>query len=89
MQYYQNNDNGLIYTEEEAHNYTYEQLNRDDLAEAMACHYRLIDLFYLIPEDERAVIIDEAINNKMLWLFSTHIENDNLMFAHDCPGHEI
>ena len=89
MQYYQNRDSGLIYTEEEARNYTYEQLDRDDLAEAMAGHYRLIDLFNLIPEDERAIIIDEAINEKMRWLFNTHIKDDDLMFAHDCPGHKV
>lgn len=87
--YYQNDSNGLIYTEEEARRFTAEQIDNDDLNEAMACHYRLIDLFKFIPEEEQAIIVNEAIDEKMRWLFTTRIETDDLMFAHDCPGHEV
>ena len=89
MNYYQNYDDGLVYTEDEAKRYTTESLTKNDLAEAMAGHYRLVDLFNLIPEEEQAIIIQEAIDFKMFELFSSHVDTDDLMFAHNCPGHEV
>ena len=89
MQYYQSYDSGLIYTEDEAKRYANEQITKDDLAEMMACHYSIIDLFHLIPEDMQAQILDETIDFKIHEIFTTHIEDDDLMFAHDCPGHEV
>lgn len=88
MTYYQNNNDGLIYTEDEARRFTQEQLYLDDIQEAMAAHYRLMDLFKLLPEDEQNQIIDEAIDEKKPWLFTTDCK-DEFMFAHDCPGHEV
>lgn len=71
MTYYQNNDNGLIYTEDEARRFTQEQLDLDDINEAMAGRYRLIDLFKLLPQEEQNQIIEEAIDEKLHWLFTT------------------
>lgn len=88
MIYYQNNDDELIYTEDEARRFTQEQLNLDDIQETMAFHYRLMDLFKLLPQDEQEQIIEEAINEKMHWLFTTDCKGE-LMFAHDCRGHEV
>ena len=88
MTYYQNIDDELIYTEEEARRFTQEQLYLDDIQEAMAMHYRLIDLFKLLPEDMQIQIIDEAIDEKMPWLFTTDCKGE-FIFAHDCPGHAV
>lgn len=88
MIYYQNTDDGLIYTEDEARRFTQEQLNLDDISEAMAGRYRLMDLFKLLPQDEQNQIIEEAIDEKMRWLFTTNYQG-KLMFAHDCRGHEV
>lgn len=88
MIYYQNTDNGLIYTEDEARRFTQEQLNLDDISEAMAGRYRLMDLFKLLPQDEQNQIIEEAIDEKLRWLFTTDCQGE-LMFAHDCPGHKV
>lgn len=87
--YYQNDDNGLIYTEEEARRYTAEQINMDDIVESMRGWYSLSDLYKFLPEDEKARVIESAIDEKIRWLFTTHINTDDLMFAHDCPGHEV
>ena len=88
MVYYQNTDDGLIYTEDEARRFTQEQLDFDDISEAMAGHYRLMDLFKLLPQEEQNQIIEEAIDAKLYWLFTTDCQGE-LMFAHDCPGHEV
>ena len=88
MTYYQNIDDELIYTEDEARRFTQEQLYLDDIQEAMAGHYRLMDLFKLLPQEEQNKIIDEAIDEKMHWLFTTDCK-DELVFAHDCPGHAV
>lgn len=88
MVYYQNTDDGLIYTEDEARRFTQEQLDLDDISEAMAGHYRLMDLFKLLPQEEQNQIIEEAIDEKLHWLFTTDYQGE-LMFAHDCPGHEV
>ena len=88
MTYYQNIDDELIYTEEEARRFTQEQLYLDDIQEVMAAHYRLIDLFKLLPQDKQNQLIEEAIDNKMHWLFTTNCQGE-LMFAHDCPGHKV
>lgn len=88
MTYYQNIDDELIYTEDEARRFTQEQLNLDDIHEAMAAHYRLMDLFKLLPQDAQSQIIEEAIDEKMHWLFTTDCKGE-LVFAHDCRGHEV
>ena len=89
MTYYQNRDNGLIYTEEEAKRFTAEQVDMDDLCEAMAGYFRLSDLYKYLPEDKQAEVFEAAVYEKIHWLFTTRIETDDLMFAHDCPGHEV
>jgi len=88
MTYYQNTDDGLIYTEDEARRFTQEQLDFDDIREAMAGRYHLMDLFKFLPQDEQNQIIEEAIDEKMCWLFTTDCQGE-LMFAHDYPGHEV
>jgi len=88
MVYYQNTDDGLIYTEDEARRFTQEQLDLDDISEAMAGRYRLMDLFKLLPQEEQNQIIEEAIDEKLHWLFTTNCQGE-FMFAHDCPGHEV
>ena len=88
MTYYQNKDDGLIYTEDEARRFVREQIDNDDISEAMGGMYRLIDLFKLLPTEEQDAVIEAAIDAKMFWLFTTNCEGE-LMFAHDCPGHEV